>query len=449
MAPTCLNASPTGAKWIYLTGFLLQTVCMWLLRDYGPRVLRYVGPLSACAKAGVSAAAADACMGKGAVLRLAWGGVLFFGVHALLLLCVSSSDDARLVLHTGCPPGQLLLWAALCGSAFAMPNSFFAGFGQAGGKGGRERFAGLVWGVRRAATTRAVAPQPPRLWRQGCCDSHLRPTYPSTKSHPHQLAPAYLSQFARGLAGVFWVVQIVILLDFVFGVNEWLLDREWGAALIAGSALLYGGGLAALGVLYHFWAPHARCSLNIFIITWTLILGLFYSGLSVAPWRPQYAGLLTSAAVFAYTAYMAWAALSSEPDGAACAPGGTSGGLGLKVAAFAMTMLALLYTTLSSSTEARTFSTAAGDGEAPAGGDADAELPYRPDFFHFVFCAASAYAAMVFVSWDLASVTPGQQLVVDRGWASFWVKVCAQWLCALLYAWILAAPAVLTDREFG
>ena len=35
---------------------------------------------------------------------------------------------------------------------------------------------------------------------------------------------------------------------------------------------------------------------------------------SVSPWRVENAGLLTSGAVFAYTAWILWSALTSEPD---------------------------------------------------------------------------------------------------------------------------------------
>jgi len=135
MAPPCLALPPTAAKWLYLAGFLAQSVAMWLLRDYGYRVLRYAGPLASCTAAGAGGAAVPdaaiaACVGKGAVLRLAWGGVLFFGAHALLTLGVTRADNPRRFFHSGCPPLQIGAWVALCASAFAIPNRVFVGFGQ-------------------------------------------------------------------------------------------------------------------------------------------------------------------------------------------------------------------------------------------------------------------------------------------------------------------------------
>ena len=263
-------------------------------------------------------------------------------------------------------------------------------------------------------------------------------------------------QAARVLGAIFLVLQIIILLDCIFGLNEWLLDREWNGALIAGSALLYGGALAGLGLLFHWWAPRPSCALHIFFITWTLIMALVYTALSLTPWRPPAAGLLTAGAVFAYTVYAAWAALSSVPDGNACAPVGGGGGTPLRIVAFILTLLALAYTTFSSSTEHSKFATTAaggpgsGDSEAPATADGqDADLPYRPDFFSLVFCTGTAYAAMVFIAWDTGGLTNPGEFVVDRGWLSFWVKAVAQWVAAGLYAWALVAPALLKGRDFG
>lgn len=231
--------------------------------------------------------------------------------------------------------------------------------------------------------------------------------------------------------------------------------------------MLYGGGLAGLGLLYHWWAPRASCSLHIFFITWTLIMAIAYTLLSMTPWRPPAAGLLTSGAVFAYTVYAAWAALASvPPEGNACVPAGSGSGtsnrggtLALRIVGLVLTFCSLAYTTVSSSTEHSKFSTAAGgearptatDAEAPATADGqDADLPYRPDFFSLIFATGTAFSAMVFLSWDTTGLAnPAAALAVDRGWLSFWVKAVAQWVCAGLYTWALVAPALLKNREFS
>jgi hypothetical protein len=37
---------------------------------------------------------------------------------------------------------------------------------------------------------------------------------------------------------------------------------------------------------------------------------------------------------------------------------------------------------------------------------------------------------------------------VDSGWASVWVKIVSAWITSLLYAWTVAAPFVMEDRDF-
>lgn len=90
------------------------------------------------------------------------------------------------------------------------------------------------------------------------------------------------SQIARALAGIYLVIQIFTILEFVYTINEWLLEKSWGFVLITGTALMYGGGIAVVGVLYHYFAPHGWCHLNIFFITWTVVLGFAYSFISVS-----------------------------------------------------------------------------------------------------------------------------------------------------------------------
>jgi hypothetical protein len=89
------------------------------------------------------------------------------------------------------------------------------------------------------------------------------------------------SQIARVLAGIYLVIQIFTLLELVYTINEWLLEKSWGFVLIISTALMYGGGYTIVGVLYHYFAPYGWCHLNIFFITWTVVLGFTYSFISV------------------------------------------------------------------------------------------------------------------------------------------------------------------------
>lgn len=64
-------------------------------------------------------------------------------------------------------------------------------------------------------------------------------------------------------------MQLLILLEFIYAMNTFLVEGggAWHVLLVAASALLIAGSLVGVGFLFHFWAPQASCSLNIWFIT--------------------------------------------------------------------------------------------------------------------------------------------------------------------------------------
>ena len=110
----------------------------------------------------------------------------------------------------------------------------------------------------------------------------------------------------------------------------------------------------------------------------------------------------------------------------------------LQIVGFAFALVSVLLATFFSSTEASSFNLL----------DAkdDETLDYPPDFFHAMYVLASAYVAMLFISWNLGDV-PGRY-VVDKGWISTWFHMATQWLSYAIYTWILLAPRIFQGREF-
>ncbi|KXZ53768.1 hypothetical protein GPECTOR_6g686 [Gonium pectorale] len=231
-------------------------------------------------------------------------------------------------------------------------------------------------------------------------------------------------------------------------INEWLVERDtracW-ALLVGGAAISFAGGLALTGIAYHYYAPAGSCSLNIFFVTWNLILGIVLAGILFIPGRAPTAGLLTSGAVWLYCSYLVYSALASEPANRCIRGGGVSAGGWVGVVAFFIALAAVVYSTLTAGIASRDmFGASVGKGDPPSD---DLELPYRPDFFHLVFATASCYLAMLFTNWAVSGSTSAFE--IDRGWASTWVKMASSWACAALYGWTVIAPAVLRGRDFG
>lgn len=248
-------------------------------------------------------------------------------------------------------------------------------------------------------------------------------------------------QAARVFSGIFIVLQLVIILEFVYVVNEWLLEREKCAfTLVVATLLMIAGSFVGIGFLYHYYAPSSSCSLNIWFITSAILFFLVYAGISVSPLRHDSAGLFTSAAVYAYVTYYVWSALNSEPADDACAATSAGANKTIQIIGFVLAILALGFSTMSSGVSSQAFDLAKGTGTD------DEQLPYRPDFFHLMFMLAACYMLMLFVGWDLAG--SGGDFNLDQGWGSTWVKMAASWLCAALYTWSLVAHRVLSGREF-
>ena len=79
------------------------------------------------------------------------------------------------------------------------------------------------------------------------------------------------------------MVQIILILDFLFVINDYLIDRDsCKAVLVVGSAILYLGSFAMSGLAYYYYGREVRCSRNIAFITCTMIAGIFCTALSVS-----------------------------------------------------------------------------------------------------------------------------------------------------------------------
>ncbi|KAI9400836.1 hypothetical protein POPTR_001G038100v4 [Populus trichocarpa] len=336
-----------------------------------------------------------------AVLRVSLGNFLFFTILAIMMVGVKNQKDPRDSLHHGGWMAKVVCWCLLVIFMFFLPNEIVSFYES-------------------------------------------------------------ISKFGSGL---FLLVQVVLLLDFVHGWNDkWVgYDEQfWYAALFAVSFVCYVGTFAFSGLLFHwFTASGQDCGLNTFFIVMTLIFAFVFA---IAALHPAVNGSVLPASVISlYCMYLCYSGLSSEPREYEC------NGLHRhsKAVSTSTLTIGLLTTVLSvvySAVRAGSSTTLLSPPSSPHAGADKPLLPldnkpsekeekekakpvtYSYSFFHIIFSLASMYSAMLLTGWSTSVGESGK--LVDVGWPSVWVRILTGWATAGLYIWSLVAPILFPDREF-
>uniref|UniRef100_A0A7S0SFW4 Serine incorporator n=1 Tax=Mantoniella antarctica TaxID=81844 RepID=A0A7S0SFW4_9CHLO len=278
---------------------------------------------------------------------------------------------------------------------------------------------------------------------------------------PPSFASVYF-EVARIGAGLFLLIQLVILLASLYDINDrWLgkatgygtdgggggdKDGAYRLLLIASSVVFYFGSFIAVGFMYARWAPVPDCAFNITVITFTILLAAVYSAVSMR--GNVRAGLFTSGAMTAYCTYLCMSALASEPEGR-CTPEYTRAGEGLEITGFivAIVVLAVSAARAGDSHESFQFNGGGGGGGGDNSGGERDQHPFAASYFHLVFATASMYSAMLFVGWRRQAQVDANKL--DAGWESTYVKIVCGFASGLLYLWTLVAPLMFPNRDFA
>jgi hypothetical protein len=211
--------------------------------------------------------------------------------------------------------------------------------------------------------------------------------------------------------------------------------------MVGVSATAYVLSVVGIVLMYVWFAPHATCGLNIFFITWTLILIIVMTAISLH--SKVNAGLLTSSLMALYLVFLCWSAIMSEPLSATCntRPRQTGRGDWLTVISFLIAFSAIIFATFTTGLDSASFSFSKDEGNVT-----DDKVPYSYGFFHFVFAMGSMYFAMLFVGWNLHQTM--HRWSIDVGWSSTWVKIVNEWLAAGLYIWTMIGPFLFKGRDF-
>lgn len=384
------------------------------------------------------------CYGFSSVHRINFALGLFHFILALLLVGVHSTRNPRAGIQNGYWGLKIFAWLGLVVLSFFIPDGFF-----------------VIWG----------------------------------------------NYFAMFGAMIFLLIGLVLLVDFAHSWAETCLEHIeesdstlWKTILLSSTLGMYVGSLVLTIIMYIFFAG-SGCSMNQAAITLNLVFTIIVSLLSVNPkvqeFNPQ-AGLAQASMVAIYCTYLTMAAVASEPDDKFCNPLIRS--RGTRTASIVLgaifTFLAIAYTTTraaiqtsTSSVESAGYAPVASEhnlvtqeptrhsmrieairaavetGSLPStaleenwwdsdsdeddggayGDDERGSTKYNYVLFHLVFLLATQWIATLLTmnvrKEDLVDFAP-----VGRTYFSSWVKIVSSWICYLLYAWTLVAPALFPDR---
>ncbi|XP_078446561.1 uncharacterized protein LOC144715504 [Wolffia australiana] len=337
-----------------------------------------------------------------AVLRVSLGNFLFFTIFALIMIGIKDQNDRRDSWHHGGWAVKIVIWVLLVALMFFLPNAVIDVYET-------------------------------------------------------------LSKFGSGL---FLLVQLIILLDFVHTWNDaWVEkdDNRWHIALLVITIVCYIATFSFSGLLFFWFNPSGNdCGLNIFFITFTLVLALVFA---IVAFHPQVNGSLLPASVISvYCAYLCYSGLSSEPRDYAC-NGLHKHSKGVSTGTLVIGMLTTVLSVLYSAVRAGSSTTFLSPPSSPKSGrgkpllaPSDVEegkeekkdarpVSYSYTFFHLIFALASMYSAMLLTGWSSSDLDSSR--LINVGWVSVWVRISTEWATAALYIWTLLAPLIIPDREFS
>ncbi|GAB2219979.1 hypothetical protein Droror1_Dr00007620 [Drosera rotundifolia] len=333
-----------------------------------------------------------------AVLRVSLGNFLFFTTLAVLMIGVKNQRDPRDSIHHGGWMMKMISWCLVVVFMFFLPNEAIS------------------------------------LYEKS-------------------------SKFGSGL---FLLIQVVLLLDFVHRWSDtWVGydEKFWYIALFVISLVCYVGAFAFSGLLFHWFTPSGEdCGLNTFFIIMSLIFAFVFAIVALHP--AVNGSILPASVVSLYCMYLCYTGLASEPRDYEC-NGLHKHSKAVSTSTLSFGLLTTVLSVVYSAVRAGSSTTLLSPPSSPRAGGEKPLLPldksdgeekefkpvsYSYSFFHLIFSLASMYSAMLLTGWTTSVGGSGKP--VDVGWPSVWVRIITGWATAALYIWSLVAPIMFPDREF-
>lgn len=301
---------------------------------------------------------------------------------------------------------------------------------------------------------------------------------------------------ARVIAGIFLVLQIVLLIHCAYSLNEdWTSEeKDWKCAVLSLAALLYGLSIAACVLCFVYFAG-SGCPTEQFFVAFTLILTFLASCLSISNYVDK-GGILPASFITAYAWWLCYSSLSSDPSSCNTANNNTTAQLIIALALGALSITYSAYSVAMQEVKDEDHHVAAssggsvpvpnGEGDKPKDNkDIEAQVPEPPSSganrdrddsspelddeqkivyaksrqrFHLCVAAASMYMAMLLTNWGSnqeaaatsnSSTQNNTSQAYDLSNQSMWIKIVSQWITMALFVWSLIAPKILTNRDFS
>ncbi|KAL2553743.1 Serinc-domain containing serine and sphingolipid biosynthesis protein [Forsythia ovata] len=319
------------------------------------------------------------CLGAEGVLRVSLGCFTFYFALFLSTAGTSKLHDRRELLHSGWWSAKIVMKIALIILSFLVPPEFISLYGQ-------------------------------------------------------------LAHFG---AGVFLVIQLISIISFITWLNDCCQSDKYAdrchihVMLLASTA--YVVCILGMILMYIWYTPQPSCLLNIFFITWTLVLLQLMTSVSLHP--KVNAGFVTPGFMGLYLVFLCWSAIRSEPPEEKCVHRAETAAKQdwLTIISFVVAVIAMVIATFSTGIDSQCFQFRKKEIQE------DDDVPYGYGFFHFVFATGAMYFAMLLIGWNTHHTM--KKWTIDIGWTSTWVKIVNEWLAACIYIWMLVAPIIWKSRQ--
>ncbi|KAI7728306.1 hypothetical protein M8C21_019825 [Ambrosia artemisiifolia] len=160
-------------------------------------------------------------------------------------------------------------------------------------------------------------------------------------------------------------------------------------------------------LMYIWYTPQPSCLLNIFFITWTLVLLQLMTSVSLHP--KINAGFLTPGFMGLYVVFLCWSAIRSEPADDKCLRKSETSRDWLTIISFVVAVLAIVIATFSTGIDSKCFQFKKEEKQ-----EEEDDVPYGFGFFHLVFATGAMYFAMLLIGWNYHH--PMKKWTIDVGW---------------------------------